>query len=49
MEQYTDTKFHDRENITVAPDTHVIQASTKIGYHYIGRGGTAKCTDACCR
>lgn len=31
MEQYTDTKFHDRENITVAPDTHVIQASTKLG------------------
>lgn len=27
MEQYTDVKFVDRENITVAPDTHVIQAS----------------------
>lgn len=26
MEQYTDVKFIDRENITVAPDTHVIQA-----------------------
>ncbi len=31
MEQYTDTKFVDREHITVAPDTHVIQASTKLG------------------
>lgn len=31
MEQYTDVKFQDRENITVAPDTHVIQASTKLG------------------
>lgn len=31
MEQYTDVKFVDRENITVAPDTHVIQASEKMG------------------
>lgn len=31
MEQYTDCCFTDRENITVAPDTHVIQASAKLG------------------
>jgi len=31
MEQYTDVKFIDREHITVAPDTHVIQASQKLG------------------
>lgn len=31
MLQYTDTTFMDRENITVAPDTHVIQASVKLG------------------
>ena len=31
LEQYTDVKFVDRENITVAPDTHVIQASQKLG------------------
>ena len=31
MEQYTDVTFFDRENITVAPDTHVIQASEKLG------------------
>ena len=31
MEQYTDVKFFDRKNITVAPDTHVIQASEKLG------------------
>jgi len=31
LEQYTDIKFADRENITVAPDTHVIQASQKLG------------------
>ena len=30
MEQYTDVKFVDRENITVAPDTHVIQASERL-------------------
>ena len=31
LEQYTDIQFVDRENITVAPDTHVIQASIKLG------------------
>ena len=31
MEQYTDVIFTDRENITVAPDTHVIQASERLG------------------
>ncbi len=31
MEQYTDLKFIDRESITVAPDTHVIQASERLG------------------
>lgn len=31
MEQYTDVMFVDRENITVAPDTHVIQASERLG------------------
>ena len=31
MEQYTDLQFIDRENITVAPDTHVIQASERLG------------------
>lgn len=31
MEQYTDVRFIDRENISVAPDTHVIQASVKLG------------------
>ena len=31
LEQYTDIRFVDRENITVAPDTHVIQASRKLG------------------
>ncbi len=31
IEQYTDAEFADRENITVAPDTHVIQASRKLG------------------
>lgn len=31
MEQYTDVKFIDRENITVAPDTHMIQASERLG------------------
>lgn len=31
IEQYTDIKFVDRENITVAPDTHVIQASQRLG------------------
>lgn len=31
MSQYTDVQFCDREYITVAPDTHVIQASEKLG------------------
>lgn len=31
MEQYMDVKFIDRENITVAPDTHVIRASERFG------------------
>lgn len=31
LEQYTDIEFVDRENITVAPDTHVVQASHKLG------------------
>jgi hypothetical protein len=31
MEQYTDAKFNNRNFITVAPDTHVIQASEKLG------------------
>lgn len=31
LEQYTDIEFVDRENITVAPDTHVVQASEKLG------------------
>ena len=31
LEQYTDIEFDDRENITVAPDTHIIQASQKLG------------------
>ena len=31
LEQYTDIKFIDRENISVAPDTHIIQASRKLG------------------
>ena len=31
MEQYTDVKFTDRQNITIAPDTHVVQASCKLG------------------
>lgn len=31
MEQYTDMRFIDRENLTVAPDTHVIQASQRLG------------------
>jgi len=29
--QYTDLKFINRENLSVAPDTHVIQASNKLG------------------
>ena len=30
MEQYTDAQFIDRSNITVAPDTHVLQASVRL-------------------
>lgn len=29
--QYTDLKFKNREDLSVAPDTHVIQASNKLG------------------
>lgn len=29
--QYTDLKFINREDLSVAPDTHVIQASNKLG------------------
>ena len=32
LEQYTDLNFIDREQITVAPDTHVIQASQRLGF-----------------
>lgn len=31
MTQFTDIVLVDRENITVAPDTHVLQASEKLG------------------
>ena len=31
MSEYTDAKLEDRQCITVAPDTHVIQASEKLG------------------
>lgn len=31
MSEYTDLKLIDRENISVAPDTNVIQASLKLG------------------
>lgn len=31
MTQYTDAKLEDRQYITVAPDTHVIQASERLG------------------
>ena len=31
MSQYTDVQLCDRQYITVAPDTHVIQASEKLG------------------
>jgi len=31
MERYADTQFTDREHISVAPDTHVIQASLRLG------------------
>jgi len=31
LSQYTEAAFIDKENITVAPDTHVLQASVKLG------------------
>lgn len=31
MEKYTDIVFVDRWELTVAPDTHIIQASEKLG------------------
>ena len=31
MSQYTDINLNNRQEITVAPDTHVIQASLKLG------------------
>lgn len=31
MEQYTDVKFTDRSNITIAPDPHVLEASVRMG------------------
>lgn len=31
IEQYTDMNFKNRQHISVAPDTHVIQASLKLG------------------
>lgn len=31
LEQYASIKFVDREEITIAPDTHVIQASIRLG------------------
>ncbi|MFI3325847.1 MAG: hypothetical protein R3Y35_06705 [Clostridia bacterium] len=31
MGSYTDLTFVDNEHITVAPDTHVLQASVKLG------------------
>jgi hypothetical protein len=31
LEKYADVKFRDRQNITVAPDTHVIKSSVKLG------------------
>lgn len=31
IQNYTGLEFVDRENITIAPDTHVIQASLKLG------------------
>lgn len=34
MSRYTDASLEDRHYITVAPDTHVIQASAKLGLIY---------------
>ena len=31
MEQYTDLTLQNRQSITIAPDTHVIQASVRLG------------------
>lgn len=31
MSNYTSSKFSDRENISIAPDTHVLQSSVKLG------------------
>ena len=31
ISQYTEVVFADKENITVAPDTHVLQASVRLG------------------
>ena len=31
MERYTDLSYPDRDAITIAPDTHVIQASVRLG------------------
>ncbi len=31
LEQYTDTKFTDRFNISIAPDTHVLQSTKRLG------------------
>lgn len=31
LEQYTDAHYQDRQNISVAPDTHVIQATIRLG------------------
>ncbi len=31
LERYTDARFVDRHNITVAPDTHVMKASIRLG------------------
>lgn len=31
LHQYTDVQFRDLENLTVAPDTHVVQSSYRLG------------------
>ena len=31
LTNYTDFKFEGREEITIAPDTHVLQASVRLG------------------
>lgn len=45
MEQYTNVKFIDRENITVAPDTHVIQASERLGIISLEEAGQGNVQD----